>query len=810
MESRFSFRLVVTLILVFISSIIFAQLPSLPANLSGYRSGDVTNEQIAQIVTYVRQNNITTDQVYNILLSRGMVGGEASLLRGRIERGLQEAPVNKANTLTDVNAGERYSDTVNTTAVVNNPNKIFGLEIFNNNVFKFEPNLKIATPVGYVIGPDDEINISIYGYQEAKYNLTVSAEGDINIPYVGVIYVAGLTIDQATAKIKSKLAAAGYANIRTGLTKVNVAIGRIRSIQVTVLGEVRKPGTYTLPSLATAFNALYLSGGPNEIGSMRRIEIIRNGRVVSNLDIYDFLVKGDQSGNVNLKDQDVIRIPPYDVRVSVAGEVKRPGLFEILPNETFQTLLNFAGGFGDSAYTASVTAYKATDVEKRIIDINKAEYASYKPSRAEAFVVKKLIERYTNRVSVTGAVYLPGDYELTPGLTLRDLLTKAQGLTENAYRQRGLILRQRANLTPEYVSFNPADVMQTGTGNVALQRNDRVVISEASELRDLNTVTINGEVRHAGTFPYVENMSVKDLILVAGGFTDAAIPERIEVARRVRRDTFNIADVQISEVYNINSVNDLETTGNDIKLKPYDEVIVRRNPGFQEQVNVRVEGEVVFPGPYVLQNKNERVSDVIKRAGGLTLQAYPQGAYITRVNTTGNSNQIAAKKVSKIQEQLKDTSRTVEQDIVRPFDQVALNLQAILSNPGGKDDIVMEEGDAITIPTERREVRISGEVLFPTRVVYEDRLDLKDYIGRAGGFTDNGRKKRVYVIYKNGNAAKTHHFLFFKNYPEILPGSEIIVPKKPEVERRRLTTGEVIGISTALTALGGVLLQLLK
>jgi protein involved in polysaccharide export with SLBB domain len=278
----------------------------------------------------------------------------------------------------------------------------------------------------------------------------------------------------------------------------------------------------------------------------------------------------------------------------------------------------------------------------------------------------------------------------------------------------------------------------------------------------------------------------------------------------VRRDTFNIADVKISEVYNLNSVNDLETTGNDIKLKPYDEVIVRRNPAFQEQVNVRVEGEVVFPGPYVLQNKNERVSDVIKRAGGVTLQAYPQGSYITRVNTKANSNQIAVKKVSKIQEQLKDTSGTVEQDIVRPFDQVALNLQAILNNPGSKDDIVMEEGDEITIPTERREVRISGEVLFPTRVVYEDKLDLKDYIGRAGGFTDNGRKKRVYVIYRNGNAAKTHHFLVFKNYPKVLPGSEIIVPKKPEVERRRLSTGEVIGISTALTALGGVLLQLLK
>ncbi len=813
-------KLVFTAICILVSTVLFAQtqIPSLPSNLSNYRSSDVSNEQLTQIVDYMKQNNITADQMQSVFLSRGMVSTEAATLRIRIERGMMEpvrtapsSPSQRDNRDNDQDpSSSRYRDTANITTKVKNPLKIFGLEIFNNSLISFTPNYKIATPVGYILGPDDEINISIYGYQEAKYNLTVSPEGDINIPYVGIVYVAGLAIEQASAKIKSKLASAGYSNIRTGLTKVNVAVGRIRSIKVTVLGEVRTPGGYNLSSLATAFNALYLSGGPNEIGSMRKIEIIRNGKVISRLDIYDILVKGDRSGDINLRDQDIIRVPTYDVRVSIAGQVKRTGLFEIMPNETFQDLLNFAGGFSDTAYTASVTAYKATDIEKRIIDIDKSEFSTYKPGRAETYVVKKLIERFTNRVSVAGAVYMPGDYELTPGMMLRDLLIKAQGLKENAYSDRGLILRQGNDLMPEYLSFNPLQVMQSASGSIPLRRNDSVIVSNIAELRDSQLVSITGEVRRNGAFRYAENMTLKDLVLVAGGFTDAAIPQRIEVARRIKKDTFSVADVQIAEVLDINSGNDLETKGGDIKLQPYDAVIIRRNPGFQQQVNIRVEGEVIFPGTYVLRNKNERVSDVIKRAGGLTLAAYQQGVYISRINKKSIINEVNNEKLTKLQSQFKDTTVRVREEVNRLVDNIAIDLNSILKTPGGKEDVVMEEGDVLTIPKEKMEVRISGEVLFPTRVIFENRLDLKDYISRAGGFTDNSRKDRVFVLHPNGNAARTTHFLFFRNYPSVTPGSEIIVPKQREVERRRLSTGEVVGISTALAALGGVLIQLLK
>jgi protein involved in polysaccharide export with SLBB domain len=403
-------------ILFLFSFSLFAQFPSLPSNLGNIRSVDVSDDQVSQIASYIRQNSITTQQAYALLIRRGMNSSEAGNLINRLEK-------QQSNSSTQSNTSERLPEQtslddnglrrfdtslVTKTTEVLNPKKIFGLEIFNNGVLTFEPNLRIATPVGYIIGPDDEINLNIYGYQEAKYTLRVGAEGDINIPYAGIMYVAGLTIEQATTKIKNKLAASGYANIRTGLTKVNVTVGRIRSIKVTILGEVRKPGTYTLPSLATAFNALYLSGGPTDIGTLRNIEIIRNGKVIDHLDIYDFLVKGSQSGNLNLRDQDVIRIPAYKTRVSLEGQVKRTGLFEIREGETLNNLFDFAGGFSDSAYTAGITAYKVTDTEKRIVDIPQSQYNIYKPARSESFVVKKIIGRFMNRVSIDGAVFLPG------------------------------------------------------------------------------------------------------------------------------------------------------------------------------------------------------------------------------------------------------------------------------------------------------------------------------------------------------------------------------------------------------------------
>lgn len=805
---------------ILLSSVISAQLPSLPSNLSNIKSADVNDDQVAQISSYLRTNNLSSQQAYDLVIRRGMNQNEASALRSRIDNAMvgsqQLDNVDNDNTtnpmdkrgLTKLN-DKYYPDTSAKTIQVLNPKKIFGLEIFNNGVLTFEPNLKIATPVNYILGPDDEISINIYGFQEAKYTVKIGPEGDINIPYVGVMYVVGLTMEQATEKIKNKLSAVGYSNIKTGLTKVNVTLGRIRNIKVTILGEVKKPGTYSLPSLATAFNALYVSGGPNDIGSMRNIQIIRNGKIVSRLDIYDFLVKGDQKANIMLRDQDVIRIPTYQVRVSLEGQVKRTGLFEMQQSETLKDLFDFAGGFSDSAYTASITGYQTTDIEKRIIDIDRKDFATYKPSRTESFVVKKIVGRYVNRVTISGAVYLPGDYQYFDGMTLKDLVSKAQGLKEDAFNPRGLIIRSKADLTPEYVSFSPLDVMQGIGNNLPLKPNDKVSISSVNEIKEVSNVTIYGEVRYPGPYPFIDGMTLKDIILLAGGFTDAAIPQRIELARRIKNDTFNIKDTQVSQVFDINSIKDLHASNVDIALKAYDAVIVRKNPSYQLQVNVRVEGEVAFPGPYVLKTKNERVSDVVKRAGGLTPQAYTQGGYLTRNNNKSIVNQLNTQKVTKIQETLRDTTGRLTHDVERNVDQIAIDLSKIMENPGGRNDLILEEGDVISIPKEKMDVRISGQVLFPTRVVFDENLSLKDYLGRAGGTANNALKGSIYVLYPNGNAARTKHFLVFRTFPKVTAGSEIIVPKKFEVERRRLSTGEVIGIATAITSFAGVLLSLL-
>lgn len=801
-----------------------AQMEGLPSNLNNVRSSDISDEQIVLIVQQMNQRNVTPKQAYQLMLQRGMSMVEANMVQQRIERVIflnedtrKKEQDNRRNSNDEdddefpVNTGRnnRMPKIKNDTFTVRNPKKIFGLEIFNNGVLSFEPNLRIATPANYVIGPDDEIIINIYGYQEAKYNVTVTPEGDITIPFAGTLYVAGLTMEQASAKIRNKLASSGYSNIRTGLTKVNISIGRIRSIKVTILGEVNKPGSYTFPSLATVFNALYLSGGPNEIGSMRNIQVIRNGKVIDQLDMYDFLVNGNQSGNIQLQDQDVIRIPPYTTRVSFEGEVKRPGLFEVKEGENLQQVLGFAGGFTDSAYTASIKAYKTTDTEKRIYDIEKSQFTSYFPSRSESYTVSKVINRFANRVIVQGAVYLPGEYELSDGLTVSQLIKKAQGLKEEAYLERGLIKRLSANLTEEVIAFNPAAVLAGSDRDIVLKKNDEVSISSVFNFRDKQTIVINGEVRKPGEFTYRENMSLKDALLLSGGFTDAATSKRIEIARRLNKEGFDTTDLEIAEVINVESLESLGVNGNDIKLRPWDVIIVRKNPSHRTQVNVRIEGEVAYPGNYVLQSKNEKVSDLLKRAGGLTREAYPLGVYLKRLNSKTVVDQLTSQKVSKIQEDLKDSTNKVEEEVLRPFDQMAINLTDVIANPGGIDDITLEEGDVLTIPRRKSEVRISGEVLFPTQIVFEENMKMEDYLSRAGGMTDVADKKKLYVLYPNGNVSRTTRFLFGKRYPEITPGAEIIVPKKPESKRNKLSTAELIGITTAITSLAGVLVALI-
>ncbi len=794
-----------------------AQISSLPSNLNNVKSNDITEMQLGQVVEQMKQNNLTSAQVYQLAVQRGMMPAEATALKTRVDNyagAFNGTPVtevlDKNNTGRSNNTTGKPEPIVNKNITVENPKKIFGLEIFSNGVLSFEPDVRIATPTNYIVGPDDEISISIYGYQEARYNLKVSPEGSINVPLIGVIYVSGLTIEQATEKIRTKLAANGYANIRTGLTKVDINVSKIRSISVTVIGDVRKPGRYTISSLSSAFNVLYLSGGPNEIGSMRLIEIVRNGKVVDRLDIYDFLVRGDQSGSIRLQDQDIIRVPSYKIRVSLEGEVKRTGLFEVIPGESLEKVLDFAGGFTDSAYTASIKAYKVTDTEKRIFDIAKDQFKSYQPSRSESFVIRKIIDRITNRVVIRGAVFLPGEYELTEGMTLSELIKKAQGLKEDAYAERGLLLRYNDDLTTQLLQFRPAAVVNGGQQDIPLKRNDEVTISSLFDLKENFNVTVTGEVRRPGSFTYTPNITLKDVILLAGGFTDAAAPQRIEIARRVKKDTIAPTDLEVAQVIEVSSITDLNTIGADIRLQPWDVVQIRRHPGYQPQVNVSLAGEVIYPGEYIIISKNERVSDLIKRAGGVTPQAYKRGAFITRVNKPAIAEGVGIKRVEKIQEQLNDSSNVILEDVLAPTVKIAINLEEVMKTPHTDQDLVLQEGDVVHVTKQTFEVKVNGEVMFPTQIVFKEGEDLKYYINKAGGFTDNARQKRTYVLYGNGNAAKTKRFLFIRNYPRIEPGAEILVPKVIERKGNKLSTGELVAITGGLTSVVGMIIALMS
>ena len=805
------FKVFLIVALVCFAQLGFSQFNSLPSNLSSYKSSDVSEEQLTQVVQQMKINNVTENQAYDLLVARGMAIIEATLLKNRILKLINNISTPNSNNKNNDDFEPRKNSTQieNKTIVVKNSKKIFGLEIFNNGVLTNEPNLKITPPSDYTIGADDELIINIYGYQEAKYNVTVSPEGDINIPSIGIMNITGLTIEAATQIIKNKLAISGYSNLRNGNTKLKVSVGKVKTIKVTILGEVVKPGSYTLSSLATAFNALYLSGGPNDIGSMRLIEIVRAGKIMSTLDIYDFLLKGNQTKNIFLKDQDIIRVPAYQTRVSLEGEVKRTGLYEIINGESLQNLLQYAGGFSDSAYTAVIKSQKASDTEVKITDISKENYAHYFPSRAESFVVQKLINRIANKVTINGAVFLPGDYELTTDMKLSDLFKKTQGLKEDAYLERALIARNKDDLTPELIAFSPLDILNN-KNDFKLQKNDVISISSIFELKEIATVLVDGEIRNPGKYSFREKMTLKDLITLAGGFTESATASQIEIARRVKK-LDNTNDTKISEIINFNTSTALSLKTEDILLQAWDVVNIRTQPGFSYQIAVSVNGEVKYPGNYIISDKNERISNLIKRSGGLTNLAYKEAAYLMRNNKKSETeNKSKSEKLDKIQTANSDSTTNLEKELFREKDQIALNLNEILANGNGKDDLLLQEGDVLTIPKFKSEVRVSGEVYFSTQVVYEPGKNLKYYISKAGGFTENARRSNAYVLYPNGSAGKSKNFLFFRSYPKLAPGSEIIVPSKLDSKKQKLSTGEVIGISTAIASMGGVLVALLN
>jgi protein involved in polysaccharide export with SLBB domain len=799
------------------------QAQQLPASLSKIHVDNLSDAQIRQLMQEASNEGLSDTQLLQTARERGLPPDELRSLQNRInsingKTGTTSYTTDSLHTGRALNY-KRSTDTLSKKEVIDlfSPilPKLFAADIFTNSDQTFAPDLKLATPKNYVVGPEDQLNISIYGNSTANWKLDVSPEGNINLPVAGILNVTGKTIEQVTADIKRRLIAYHFA-VGNG-TSVQVNLGNIRSIKVIMIGNLKKPGTYTLPSLATAFNALYAAGGPNDKGSFRQIEIIRNNRIIRVLDIYGFLTKGDQKNNIGLQDQDIIRVPTYRTHVEMSGEVNTPAIFEVLPGETLNDVLNFAGGFTDQAYTDQIKVYQVSNQQRRITDIKNANYKTYIPQRGDRYVVDKILERFENRVNINGAVFRPGDYELENGLTVSKLIEKAAGLKEDAFTSRGSISRLNPDNSRKLIPFDVRGILNRSVADISLQREDSVYIASVFELRDKYTVIIKGDVRKGGTFIYADSMKVSDLIIKAGGFVEGASVKRVEVARRRVDSIAGPVNNKTAIIFSVNLDPNLKISDKDFTLQPYDIVSVYSLPDYEKQRTVKVEGEVQYPGYYALQGPGDKISDVIIRAGNLKPSADAFGASLMRSNTAilgidknkADSTLLLKDRLEKLkhlQRSLKD-SATVDNEQVKN-NYIGINLPEILKTPGTITDLMLEDGDVIRVPKLQQVVKVNGEVLYQSAVVYQKEKGFKEYVLNAGGFSPQALKRRAYIVYANGAVKGTSKFLFFNSYPDVKPGSEIYVPKKPAP--RIGSTTEAIALTTGLASLGGIIFGILS
>ncbi len=657
--------------------------------------------------------------------------------------------------------------------------KVFGASLFQNDKLSFEPNMRIATPKNYQLGPDDELDIHVFGDVLDNFKVKVSPEGTVKILNLNPIYVNGLSLDAASDRIISRLR-----QLYQGLNKsgsgsfAQVTLSGVRSIKVILTGEVTFPGTYTVSSLATVFNALYMAGGPNRNGSFRDIRVIRNNKVVTTLDLYDFLLRADQKDNIHLNDQDIIRVGDYENRVELAGEVKRPYIYEMAKNETFKDLLRYAGGFTEKAYTYTINVRRNTSRELKLFNISQDEVETFHPSNGDVYTVGTIIERYENRVEVQGAVFRPGNYAIEAGLsTVKELIKKSEGLREDAFLNRATLTRRKENYDPEILPLDLGKILRGEVADVPLQREDVLTVYSINSLREKRTVNIVGEVNAPGEFEYKEGMKVADLILQAKGLKESASYANLELARRII--THGNGDAQGAKIeiisFTIDGTLKISNEGNQVSLQPFDIVSIRRAPNYEEQRSVRIQGMVNFPGSYAIQNNQQRISDLIQRAGGLRPDGYLEGGKLIRGATT-----------------------------------VGVNLKEILKNPASQENLQLMAGDELTIPRLQQTVKLTGAVQNPLAVSYKEDFSLKEYIAEAGGYTINANRKKMYVTYANGVSNQIRKFFIFKKNPRIEPGSEIVIPAYPENRKKGISAAEAIGLTSSLVSVSIAIITLIN
>lgn len=676
--------------------------------------------------------------------------------------------------------------------------KVFGRDIFNNKELTFEPNMNIATPQNYRLGPGDAVYIDIYGASQKTVEATVTPDGTIVIEGFGPVQVSGLTVAQANARLKTTLGA------RYSSSKVRLTVGQTKTIIVNVMGEVKTPGTYTLSAFASVFHALYMAGGTNDIGTLRNIKVYRNNKLVTTVDIYDYILNGKLTGNVRLADNDVIVVGPYDCLVNVAGKVKRPMFYEMKKSESVGTVLKYAGGFTGDAYKKSVKVIRKAGSKYSIFNVGEFDVNTFKIEDEDSISVDSVIPRYSNMVEIKGAVFRPGMYQVGGDITgVRSLLEHADGVTEDAFVQHAVMHRMKFDRTLEVIQVDIEGILSGRVADIPLKNEDVLYIPSKKDLLEQQTLTIHGEVLYPGTYTYADNTTVEDLIIQAGGLTDAASVMKVDVSRRITdKQAISVSDT-IANTFSFRLKDGFVIDGTPgFTLQPYDEVYVRTSPGFSAQKNVTVEGEVLFGGTYTLAKKTQRLSEIIKQAGGLTTTAYAKGARLERQLTPEERARMEqVLKMARAKAGDSDTLNINKLDVGNTY-YVGINLDKALAEPGGNYDIVLREGDKITIPEYTNTVKISGDVMYPNTVSFRKGKNVAYYVDQAGGWGSRAKKSRTYIIYMNGTVARIGNGV----KPE--PGCEIVVPSKPA--NSRMTTTEVVALASGTASIATMIATLVN
>ena len=694
-----------------------------------------------------------------------------------------------------------------------NRKKVFGRDIFNNKELSFEPNMNIATPQNYRLGPGDAVIIDIYGASQKTIQSTVSPDGEVTIEGYGPVNVSGLTVAQANARLRNTLGS------RYRSSRVKLTVGQTKTIMVNVMGEVKTPGTYTLSAFATVFHALYMAGGTNDLGTLRNIKVYRNNRLVTVVDIYDYILNGKLTGNVRLSDNDVIVVGPYDCLVTIAGKVKRPMIYEMKKNESVNSLLKYSGGFAGDAYKKSVRVNRKTGREYAVYNVEEFDFSSFRVDDGDSISVDSILPRYANTVEVKGAVFRPGMYNLGEQVnSVRTLVEHAEGMTEDAFTNRAVMHRMKKDRTLEVIAVDIAGIMDGKVADIPLKENDVLFIPTRQEKIVERTLTIRGEVQYPGVYQYADNETLEDFVLQAGGLTDKASTVNVMVSRRVMDAKALRPDSVIAKTYTLSLKDGFVIDGTPgFKLMPFDEVMIRQSPAYIEQQNVSVTGEVMFAGLYTLDRRNARLSELFKKAGGGTDQAYLKGARIIRkANEQEKQRMEAVLKMQREEMQknllqlasssnnasaISQTSKDVERTNIEKFNvpseyPVGIDLPEALANPGSDADIILREGDRLVIPQYNGTVKINGAVMFANTVAYEKGKKPSYYIDQAGGFAADALKSKAYIIYMNGKVAKLSHGA------KVQPGSEIVIPAKL---KRKMSTAEMMSMGTSMSSIAAMI-----